>query len=239
MRFYWVPGTQFLCYTCKENRQNFRLLQSFLSWGQVEWDNYERLASLGDKGDPPREAAKIFGPFNGLEGLTTIDLYTQFGHVTHGFLLLGCKIIVDTPSALSVMTGVALLLTNGAKSDFSDVIGQDMKEKEELKSMWVCLGVIVLHERHGLEQVTAREECEGQYVSPRGPWKDWDGPHVLPPIHIGPCVCVGVMNHRFFFFVLDVSNFHWVLRIFFLIPLCKTDNVYILTLFWSFVWSFC
>lgn len=233
MRFYWVPGTQFLCYTCKENRQNFRLLQSFLSWGQVEWDNYERLASPGDKGDPPREAAKIFGPFNGLEGLTTIDLYTQFGHVTHGFLLLGCKIIVDTPSALSVMTGVALLLTNGAKSDFSDVIGQDMKEKEELKSMWVCLGVIVLHERHGLEQVTAREECEGSTYLQEALEKTETG-HTCCHRYILGHVCV-----FFFFFVLDVSNFHWVLRIFFLIPLCKTDNVYILTLFWSFVWSFC
>lgn len=151
MSFYWVPGTQFLCYMCKENRQNFRLLQSFLSWGQVEWDNYER----------PARSSKDFWPLLWTWGADSVDLYTQFGHVTHGVLLPGCKYIVDTPRALSVMTKVTSLLTNGAKSDLSDVIGQDTKEKEELKSMWVCLGAIVLHERHSLEQVTAREGCEG------------------------------------------------------------------------------
>lgn len=153
------------------------LIQAFielLSWGLVEGEGGQGWASAGDRWDPLRDGTRVSGPLTDWRG------WHWFIHKTFTLHFItvplpGYKYVICTLRGLSVMIKFTLWLINGAKSDFSAVIGQYMKEQEVGVEVDMCL--------LGKNCLTCKvkiwnrwhlgKEGEKYVISLGRPWKRW------------------------------------------------------------------
>lgn len=185
---------KFLNYNCKENRWKFRplieLFFFFSFWGPVERKARKDQLPWGtNKAD--WEGTKTVSPFHGLEGFTLMCSCT----FTLCILLPGSEYVFYTTCGFSVVIKVTLWLTSETQSHFSDLMGQDMKEKEVKTWNWCVSAWERLPYVKGniWNRWPPGKGCEGWVGSPGGRRKGWDC--VWPPLCVGPHVYVDVVNH--------------------------------------------
>ena len=139
MRYYWVSGVSlsFWVTTVKKTHENSDPHRAFF---HEDWlrERLERISLLGGQITSTERRNRDYWPFFWTWGVD-VDLFMYFYFKTHHVLLPGSKYVIFTPCGFSVMGKVALWLTNEAKSDFPDVKGQDLKEREVRLEIGVCL----------------------------------------------------------------------------------------------------
>lgn len=167
--------------------QKFRLSSRaffFFFWGPAERKATKDQLPLGTR-RPTQKWTKTASPFMDLKGSHWFVCVIYSSHPLHG-----SKYVFYTPCDFSVDHVTLRHLQMKTKSHFSDLMGQDMKQKE-VKTEWKRLGEIALCERQysGIRHTQGRGVREGWVRSPGSPRKGWDCVARLlcagPPMYVG------------------------------------------------------